>query len=284
VSGDTLDWEVELGRELVSDLRRPFAASAIRFKIQSNPRQNAKGEWGKALVVSYIDARTASERLNAVCGLGWSEVFTPVDGGLECSIRVGATVHTDVGWSRSRGSDIDLKALYSDAFKRCAVKYGVGVSLYALPQQWVAGGELDHRGQNFYLPAKVVAQLRERYEKWLKDEGIAFFGEVLDHGNGPEAQGDVEAEQAPAPEPEAEPSEVAAEPANLTRLRAKARYMADALAAKSDTDPLDMRTLIDDAQDEAALAVLFKRFCADLKGLGGDPEKVADNFELAHAA
>jgi len=45
------------------------------------------------------------------CGLGWSEVFTPVDGGLECSIRVGATVHTDVGWSRSRGSDIDLKAL-----------------------------------------------------------------------------------------------------------------------------------------------------------------------------
>ncbi len=46
-------------------LRRPFAPSAVRAKIQSQQRSKTP-EWGQ--VIRYVDARLVSERLNLVVG------------------------------------------------------------------------------------------------------------------------------------------------------------------------------------------------------------------------
>jgi hypothetical protein len=88
-----------------------------------------------------------------------------------------------------------LKALYSDAFKRAAVKFGVGVSLYALPRQILAvnakhawakavPGKTDKFGNPLYrygITEKGQIELRARYERWL--DAQSSFGKPLSHGH-----------------------------------------------------------------------------------------------------
>lgn len=187
--------------EAIPHLRRPFAPEAIKWKIQTNPKKDG----GFALVVGYIDSRLASERLNAVLPGGWSETFEPVEGGMRCTISLHSAddpfhpiSHTDVGWSKGTGNGMDLKALYSDAFKRAAVKCGVGVSLYALPQQFLKDDGTDLKsftarsGKSYKITDAGLKKLRAAYEKWLKGDG-AVFGDPLSHGDVFDAQGDIEA-------------------------------------------------------------------------------------------
>jgi hypothetical protein len=92
-----------------------------------------------------------------------------------------------VGWAevfddKGKVTDNGIKGLYSDAFKRAAVKFGIGAFLYALPKQFVGAEDLIQRGKNYYLPPKTEGQIRARYVTWLKGEG-RVFGEPLDHGD-----------------------------------------------------------------------------------------------------
>ncbi len=87
--------------------------------------------WGNGgLVVAHIDARLVVERLNAVVGDRWSEKHRSLgDGLMVCELTVNGQTHEDVG----KGSGPEAaKAMYSDSLKRAAVKFGVGVSIYAM--------------------------------------------------------------------------------------------------------------------------------------------------------
>jgi hypothetical protein len=183
--------------------RRPFTAAAIKWKIQTNPKE---GKPPRAAVVAFIDARLAGERLNAT-GIPWSSRYTAVPGGLLCTIsvrhpRTGEVVieRCDVGWSKDVSSARDheknmvLKTGYSDALKRAAVHFGVGVSLYALPIKYLSGDddEITKRGTNWYITSKGTKALNAHYNAWLKEHGVPTFGEVVDHGDMDDSQGDVE--------------------------------------------------------------------------------------------
>jgi hypothetical protein len=272
---------------MVRELRRPFMPEAVRFKLQTGPREKTGGGFTMGMAVAYIDARTAAERLNHVVGFGWSDHYgpAPVGRGLLCSIKIGDTQREDVGHADDTDSDMGVKGLYSDAFKRCAVKFGVGVSLYALPRAYVNAKQLTQRGPRWFMPDRTIEELRVKYAMWLTAEGEALFGEPLGHGDHAEAQGDVEADetaaQAVVPEPEGEPEPVTDE---LLRLRLKARFMGDALADKTGTDPTDMRNLVGAATSADELTRIYRSFAADLKENGGDPGSVSDNFDNAHAA
>lgn len=187
-------------REAIPLLRRPFTKAAVKWKVQVNPLN----EQGNALVVAFIDARLAGERLNAICPDLWSDEYLPVDGGLRCTLTLReqevspaparSIVRSDVGWSKGTGSDMDLKALYSDAFKRACVKLGIGVSIYALPQQWLSAkdGEVKKVGQSGWaITNKGLVKLRANYEAWLKKDGKTF-GDPIDHGDVLDSQGDAE--------------------------------------------------------------------------------------------
>ena len=174
------------------ELRRPYTPEAVRWKIQTNP----KSATGKALVVAYIDARHVASRLNLVVAGEWSDEPQEVTGGVVCKLTVCGQTRCDVGWSSGTGSDIELKTRYSDAFKRAAVKFGVGEFLYALPQIRVPARELDSwgTGRTYYgLSDKALAGLRKSYESWLGKDG-RVFGAAYDHGDAADAQGDVETE------------------------------------------------------------------------------------------
>jgi hypothetical protein len=132
----------ELTKEMLEQLAKPFPANKISIKVQTKPNDN-----GNALCVAYIDARDVMERLDAVVAGGWSDEYRSApSGGLECALTVLGVTRRDVG--DDQNDNEQQKAGYSDAFKRAAVKFGVGRFLYDLPKMY---GKVKQVGKNFYL-------------------------------------------------------------------------------------------------------------------------------------
>ena len=226
--------------EALPHLRRPFSPEAIRFKVQtSTGGENPTG----AIIVAHIDARLVVERLNAVVGGWWEDEY---EGAGQNLMRCRLTVF---GVTRlGMGSAPDGKALVSDALKRAAVPFGIGVSVYALPQMWRAVGGKPGELRTYKSRGKVHPKIDERtdgdlrkfYAGWLEDVGRPRFGPVLDHGDVLGAQGmdtapalDADPEQDEGgPEEEAVPFELDDDEAQ--KLRGVAEQ---AFAALREVDP-----------------------------------------------
>ena len=221
-------------KEAVAFLRRPFTPEAVKFKIQTNPKKFDNG-WGSAMIVTFIDARLVSERLNAVCPHLWETRFLPVDGGMMCELTVDEKTRRDVGHAEKTTTDIGLKALHSDAFKRAAVHFGIGASLYTLPRVYVQASELTQRGDKWFLPRKAEQGLREDYRVWLNGAGEQMFGKPLDHGDLDKGTGDEI-----DPPVEAEPAVEAAAPAGGITLEKAASLFETAQAASVNGQRLSM--------------------------------------------
>ena len=175
-------------------LRRPFTPAAVKWKVQS--------EMGsRGLIVGYIDARLVIERLNLVVGDAWTAEYEPIGRThMWCHLTVFGTTRRDVGEGQG-------KALVSDALKRAAVHFGVGVSLYAIPQTIMEEGRgpnrlARNRKGRFYLSDANEAFLRRRYADWLRAYGIEAFGEPFDHGDAEGSVGDPDAVAAEVAAPE----------------------------------------------------------------------------------
>jgi hypothetical protein len=132
-----------LNREVLEMLSKPFDPKEVEVKIQAVSRDRTRAQ-----VVAYVDARTVLDRLDEVVGpTGWSDkyevLFNSSDGEgrrlveVKCTLTVLGVSKEDVGEGDS------LKAAFSDALKRAAVKFGVGRYLYRLPKVWA---DLDERG------------------------------------------------------------------------------------------------------------------------------------------
>lgn len=175
-------------------LRRPFPADDVKYKIQTVFNQN-KG----AVAVAYVDARHVQERLNNFAKGEWSNKFREVyqervEGGnhvvneivaVECTITIQQYSHSDVGsFDNVNEKSHGLKAVYSDAFKRAAVHFGVAVSLYDLPTMFLNGddGEIKYNkssGKPVGVEKKGETKLRSVYQTWLEEIGEDKFGEPM---------------------------------------------------------------------------------------------------------
>jgi hypothetical protein len=178
----------------------------VSFKIQVNPKKHGEGQqvqYGKGLVVVYIEARTAAERLNVTTPAAWEDDYGDLFAagakgfGVKCILHVFDRVRADVSYVSAAELDKDgdksLKGIHSDAFKRACVKYGIGAFLYFTPKLYVEPGELKLVGNKWFLPAQTERKLRDRYGMWLKSPTtIERFGTPLDHGDVSDAQGDIE--------------------------------------------------------------------------------------------
>jgi hypothetical protein len=235
---------------IATDLRRPFTIHAVQFRILEGKEVKSRHDH-KANVAAYITARTAVDRLNHVCPGLWSDSFVPVEGGLRCDLTVGGLTRSDVGWSAGTKNAMQLKALYSDAFKRAAVKFGVAVSLYSLPGMvlWAKEGHIrtwerpgaGPNGQSktqYFMQEAGEKELRRRYELWLTDFGVANFGEPLDHGH-VEGAVDLEEGDVAADEPEAVAPVVV--PLEVLAIQERAKKLGH--AALSDLESLQMMTV-----------------------------------------
>ena len=120
-------------------LGRPFPADEVGWRVGS-----VAGNGKKAMALAYIDARSVMDRFDDVCGLaGWQNKYSHVGQKTICDI--GVKVGDEWIWKADGAGDTQFEAdkgAMSDAFKRAAVRWGVGRYLYSMDDQWV---EIDER-------------------------------------------------------------------------------------------------------------------------------------------
>src|SRR5205085_4109195 len=118
-------------------LSAPFDDTEVKFKPQA-----VKGS--RALALAYVDVRAIMDRLDNVLGVeNWQDRYQLLpDNSVMCRLRLRIgdrwVTKTDVGGPSEQPDVGDrMKAAFSDALKRAAVKFGLGRYLYRLPAQWV---------------------------------------------------------------------------------------------------------------------------------------------------
>lgn len=141
--------------DLFDKLAEPFPPDAISWRVGSTTQDKSKG-----MALAYLDARDVMDRLDLVCGPdSWQNRYSHVGGVTVCEIGVR---HGDQWiWKADGAGATDVEAekgALSDAFKRAAVRFGIGRYLYALPSPWVA---LEPAGRSFKIKESEFGKLRQ---------------------------------------------------------------------------------------------------------------------------
>src|SRR5271165_7068703 len=118
---NTMDQQLELFAALAA----PFLPEEVRVRSQG------------ARQLQYITARTVMNRLDDVLGpANWWDEYMPLENSVICRLTIrlpdGTTLtKSDAGgYAGMPDSGDDDKSGFSDAFKRAAVKFGIGRYLY----------------------------------------------------------------------------------------------------------------------------------------------------------
>jgi len=127
---------------ILNDLKTPFPANKIHWRVGATTSDNTKG-----IALAYIDARDVMGRLDDVCGAENWQCRYPFTGCCEGGIKL----NDEWVW-KANGAGVTAyeaaKGQYSDAFKRAAVLWGVGQYLYDLPNEWVP---IKKRGKSYVI-------------------------------------------------------------------------------------------------------------------------------------
>lgn len=128
-------------------LAAEFPRGAISWRAQSLTNSG-----DKAMALAYIDARDVMERLDAVCGPGnWQDRYEFAGPKTICYL----SINVDGQWVTKADGAGDTaveaeKGAISDAFKRAAVKWGIGRYLYALDAPWVPCESYERSGKKHW--------------------------------------------------------------------------------------------------------------------------------------
>lgn len=125
-------------KEQLAKLSAPFPDDLLSVKAQSYSKDRTK-----VMLVLYLDHPTVAARLDEV-DPSWAFKLEPYirETGSAGSVFVVTGSLTILGVTRMNiGEGNDPKSAASDCFKRCAMLFGVGRSLYDSDQVWVSYNE-----------------------------------------------------------------------------------------------------------------------------------------------
>ncbi len=139
--------EISVLNNYQKELAEEFQPQEIKFKPEvtkktvNGQKVDIKNNQGEQIAgcTAHIDARDVMNRLDAVVGIGgWSDSYQVLNDGknVECTLTVLGVSKSDVGQTNEGGFADPLKAAYSDALKRAAVKFGIARHLYGMEMQW----------------------------------------------------------------------------------------------------------------------------------------------------
>lgn len=136
---------------IFDELRRPFPPERVSWRVGAT-----NGTRGLAL--AYIDARDVMERLDEIVGpAGWQCRYPHANGKTVCEI--GIFYNEEWIWKADGAGDTDVEAekgALSDAFKRAAVRWGLGRYLYDIESVWV---EIEQHGKSKVIKQSEYAKL-----------------------------------------------------------------------------------------------------------------------------
>jgi hypothetical protein len=152
-------------QEIFDRLSAPFMPEEIDWRVGST-----NGDKTKGMALAYMDARAVMDRLDNSCGpQNWQCQYTQAGSIMICAIGVcfdGSWV-----WKQDGAGATDFegeKGAMSDAFKRAAVRWGVGRYLYDIKAPWVA---IQQFGKSFKIVEDERKKLDELYEKEIQRIG-----------------------------------------------------------------------------------------------------------------
>lgn len=155
-------------------LHAPFDEKLISFRVGPRNRDKTSG-----MPLAYIDARDVMERLDTVVGAeNWTDQYHGAGSAIVCELRIrlpdgewlmksdAASAESGDGGGDGGGGIDAGKSAVSNAFKRAAVKFGVGRYLYYSPNQWypLEGG---------YLSDSQLRKVRHDFGAWQR----SWFGD-----------------------------------------------------------------------------------------------------------
>jgi len=116
---------------ILSGLKRVIP---YKWRIQSYGKH-----YPSAACIAYIDARDVMDLLDEIAGPeNWQSDYKEIKGNLYCGVAI--RINGEWIWKWDCGTEPKTekeKGEASDAFKRAAVKWGIGRFLYDMPVQWV---------------------------------------------------------------------------------------------------------------------------------------------------
>ena len=145
-----------VGKEILDALAAPFQDDELEWRAQTFTSNNGNV---RVLVLPYIESRAAMNRLDQVLGLNWKDEYREIVINGQQAFQCSISIKIDNEWiTRTDGaeaSDIEsVKGGYSNAFKRCCVKFGISRYLYDLPKIWLP---LEQKGE-VYVSGKLNGQ------------------------------------------------------------------------------------------------------------------------------
>jgi hypothetical protein len=172
--------------ELYNALAAPFPVEYVAWRVgPTNDKSRKPDDPLRGQALCYVDARTVMDRLDSVCGFdGWQCSYTPgVGASIVCNI--GLHLGGEWVWKADGAGPSDMEAekgALSDAFKRAAVRWGIGRYLYDIEAPWLT---LEKRGNTAFIRKEDQATLAKVHEEfarkagWGEGAGIAAYRLLL---------------------------------------------------------------------------------------------------------
>lgn len=137
----------------LADLKTPFLSERVSWRVGSTSADKRRG-----MALAYIDSRDVQDRLDQVCAPeNWQCRYAEL--GQKTICEIGIKIGPEWVWKADGAGDTDFEAekgALSDAFKRAAVKWGVGRYLYDLPAEWV---DIETMGKGFKIKDSEMVRL-----------------------------------------------------------------------------------------------------------------------------
>jgi hypothetical protein len=130
-------------------LKEQFPRDQVSWRAQTVTKDG-----GKAMALAYIDARDVMERLDEVVGAAsWQDRYEVHGGKTICYLSLYCEGAEEWITKADGAGDTDVEAdkgAISDAFKRAAVKWGIGRYLYDMPAIWVPCTSYEKNGRRYW--------------------------------------------------------------------------------------------------------------------------------------
>ena len=161
-------WDDPMLRDLEAELAEPFLTENISWRVGSTNRDKTKG-----MALAYMDARDVMERLDGVMGIGnWQDRYINAGNGKTCC-EIGLFLDGHWVWKSDGAGDTGMegdKGAFSDAFKRAAVRWGIGRYLYDLKAPWV---EIEAFGKSHRIKEAEVDKLNKVHDAHAAKVGMS---------------------------------------------------------------------------------------------------------------
>ena len=158
-------------------LSAPFSPEKVSWRIGSTTKDKTKG-----MALAYIDARDVMNRLDEVVGpASWQDRYEIHGGKTICYLSLCVAFQNgEAVWITKADAAGDSaveaeKGAISDAFKRAAVKWGIGRYLYDIESPWV---ELEGDGKRItkkeYARLNAILGAKKEHKPKIDDKEPAI--------------------------------------------------------------------------------------------------------------